>query len=555
MIKKYYYITTFIIFLIVGFIGITYSYEIDGDSQVEFNLIGPETLYMDVNTDYKEYGVLVKYNGKDISDKVKINDTQVITSKLGEYRVKYSIKINNIDEYIYRTVKVIDMSSPTIELIGGDSITILVNGSYYESGYKVSDNYDKNLEDKVVVKGYVDTQHEGIYKLEYTVSDSSNNKTSKTREVIVKKPIITLSNSTNGIAYKGVNAYNFSNTIIDSKFTDKGISISGYMADNASNYRIKIKNQSNKMEYLYNMGSYKSNYYKGEIDLSILPNGSYDVYIKGIKEEKLKNHQYVLNRIVRAKVGDKLITFVYNDDVVTILVQDFKYDYDIVIDPGHGGSEIGTANGLVSEKEINLKLSKYEMCRYESMGYKVYMTRYNDSLGEMLGDKTLDNLDRRSLTIGYYGAVSKVVYSNHHNGSYNKGAHGYEMIVGNYFSENDLSLIKNLANDYKKYYKINDDEVRIYSKGYDSLSKNDKSNNKIYDERDYYSAIRIPYELFNVRSVIYEAIYMSNSSDFNWYMNNNNYVNISELKIKRYVEYLGGNYDKDNSKCKKILHL
>ena len=136
MIKKYYYITTFIIFLIVGFIGITYSYEIDGDSQVEFNLIGPETLYMDVNTDYKEYGVLVKYNGKDISDRVKINDTQVITSKLGEYRVKYSIKINNIDEYIYRTVKVIDMSSPTIELIGGDSITILVNGSYYESGYK-----------------------------------------------------------------------------------------------------------------------------------------------------------------------------------------------------------------------------------------------------------------------------------------------------------------------------------------------------------------------------------------------------------------------------------
>ena len=38
MIKKYYYITTFIIFLIVGFIGITYSYEIDGDSQVEFSV-------------------------------------------------------------------------------------------------------------------------------------------------------------------------------------------------------------------------------------------------------------------------------------------------------------------------------------------------------------------------------------------------------------------------------------------------------------------------------------------------------------------------------------
>lgn len=553
MIKKYYYITTFIIFLIVGFIGITYSYEYDDNDSVTFSLIGPQVLYMDVNTEYKEYGVLVKYKNKDISDRVAIDTKMVNTLKLGEYKVKYSVNIDNREEYIYRTVKVIDMSSPKILLLGGDSITILINGNYYESGYKVVDNYDKDLDDKVVVKGYVDTHHEGIYKLEYTVSDSSNNTSSKIREVIVKKPIITLSNSTNGVIYNGINAYNFSNTIISNKFNDKGVTISGYMADNSNNYRIKIKNQSNKMEYLYNMNSYKNNYYKGDIDLSILPNGSYDIYIKGNKEEKLRNYQYVLNRLVRARIGDKLITFVYNDDIVTLLVQDFKYEYDIVIDPGHGDSEIGTANGLVSEKDLNLKLSKYEMCRYESMGYKVYMTRYGDSLGEMIGDSAIDNLDRRSLTVGYYGAVSKIVYSNHHNGSYNRDSHGYEVIVGNYFNEKDLSLIKSLTNDYKKYYKITDDEVRLYSKGYDSLEKNDKSKYKIYDERDYYSVIRIPYELFNVRSIIYEAIYMSNSNNFNWYMNNNNYINISELKIKKYVEYLGGKYEKDNSKCKKIL--
>ena len=63
--------------MIVGFIGITYSYEIDGDSQVEFNLIGPETLYMDVNTDYKEYGVLVKYNGKDIVEVKGFENTDI----------------------------------------------------------------------------------------------------------------------------------------------------------------------------------------------------------------------------------------------------------------------------------------------------------------------------------------------------------------------------------------------------------------------------------------------------------------------------------------------
>lgn len=31
--------------------------------------------------------------------------------------------------------------------------------------------------------------------------------------------------------------------------------------------------------------------------------------------------------------------------------------------------------------------------------------------------------------------------------------------------------------------------------------------------------IRIPNELFNVNTVIYEPIYMSNINDFNWYWN------------------------------------
>ena len=33
---------------------------------------------------------------------------------------------------------------------------------------------------------------------------------------------------------------------------------------------------------------------------------------------------------------------------MVITVEDFKYQYDFVIDPGHGGSDIGSANGLVA---------------------------------------------------------------------------------------------------------------------------------------------------------------------------------------------------------------
>ena len=43
--KRYYYITTSIIMLIVSFIGITYSYEYNGDDTIKFELIGPQ-LYM-----------------------------------------------------------------------------------------------------------------------------------------------------------------------------------------------------------------------------------------------------------------------------------------------------------------------------------------------------------------------------------------------------------------------------------------------------------------------------------------------------------------------------
>ena len=86
----------------------------------------------------------------------------------------------------------------SIDEYSNDFLNTLLESNHTYEFYVNWDKVYANLEDKVVVKGYVDTQHEGIYKLEYTVSDSSNNKTSKTREVIVKKPIITLSNSTNG---------------------------------------------------------------------------------------------------------------------------------------------------------------------------------------------------------------------------------------------------------------------------------------------------------------------------------------------------------------------
>jgi len=191
--KRVYYVTTFVVLLLISYLGITYSFAYSEDNQViEFRLVGPELLYMDVNTEYKEYGVKAVYNGKDISDKVIIDNSLLITNVLGEYKVKYSVILDGVEEYIYRDVKVIDTVSPVIELLGEEKVHVLLNGIYIEDGYKVSDNYDKNLEKEVNISGKVNVEKEGSYFLTYSVMDSSGNKASVKREVVVKKSEVVL---------------------------------------------------------------------------------------------------------------------------------------------------------------------------------------------------------------------------------------------------------------------------------------------------------------------------------------------------------------------------
>jgi len=544
--RKIYYITTIIAILIVSFLGITYSFEYTNEETLTFELIGPSTFYHDVNTEYTEYGIKVTHNNIDVSSKVKIDTSNLDISHLGEYKVKYEYQ----DEYIYRNVIVIDKISPAIELIGGNEVYILLNGNYEEAGYNVTDNYDTNLKDKVIVKGNVNVNKEGIYEITYSVTDNSGNKTSVIRKVIVKKSVITVENeTTTRVTETAYNATLYSNTIIKNSFNPNGIYYEGYVQDSSDSYQIKFKSRTSNLEYLYNMNSNKDHYYSGNMRLTSLTNGTYDVYIISKKEERLMNKLYILSKIVRAKVGNKLVTITYDNDNVSITIEDFNYQYDIVIDPGHGGTDTGAANGIITEKNLNLKVSKYEKCRYESMGYRVYMVRYNDSYGEMLGNSSIEPVDRRALTLGYYGAVSKVTYSNHHNGSKNTSASGFEILVSNQITANDLYPEISLYNKYKKFYNINDNNVRIYSKNYLTNEIYNKANGEVYSYKNYYAVIRIPYELFNVKNVIYEPIYMTNSNDFNWYYSGNNWQKVSELKIEEYVKFIGGKYNSDNKNC------
>ena len=545
--KKIYYVSIVLIVLIVSFLGITYSFEYQDDKTVSFNIIGPSPLYMNVGSEYVEYGITAMQSGIDISNKIKIDSSQVNMHELGEYKVKYEYN----GEYVYREVVVFDKEKPVINLIGGNEINILLNGAYNENGYTVTDNYDTDLEKNVKVSGNVNTNEVGEYTIHYSVVDGSGNVGEATRKVIVKKPEITVSNDEGNHIYSptSYNVTQYSNTIVKNNFYKYGVYYEGYVNQSSKYYKIKLKNRKNKLEYVYNMGVTRDKYYSGNLNLTTVENGTYDLYIVANSEERLLNKLNFFSKIVRAKVGNKLVTFIYDDDNVSIQVEDFVYQYDVVIDPGHGGSDTGTANGIVIEKDLNLKISKYEKCRYESMGYRVYMLRYNDTYGEMLGGTNLDPLDRRSLAIGYYGAISRVVYSNHHNGSYDSLEGGFEILVSSHLAANELEPELNLYKRYLQLYNTNDDKIHVYAKDYDTEEILDKTNGAVYGNVDYYSAIRIPYELYNVKSVIYEPIFMTNPNDFNWYYANNNWIKVSEYKIEEYVKYMGGVYDSNNKKC------
>lgn len=184
--KKFYVITTFIIVLLVSFLGITYSYEYNENESLLFELVGPYELNIELNDDYFEYGVKVIRNGEDISDLVNINTYSLDTSKVGQYKVKYELLVDGNIEYIDRVVNVREYVKPEIILNGDEIIYLNLYDTYIEMGYEVSDNYDNDMYKRVIITSNLVTDKPGEYQIEYKAIDSSGNESIVVRKIIVK---------------------------------------------------------------------------------------------------------------------------------------------------------------------------------------------------------------------------------------------------------------------------------------------------------------------------------------------------------------------------------
>lgn len=202
-------------------------------------LNGKKEISISLNEEYKEEGYKIKYYDKNDTYLTKITNN-INNKKIGTYEVIY--ELNN--QQRKRIVNVIDDESPVITLKGNTTTYVCENTKYKEEGYEVTDNYDTNLTEKVIVKGSKD-------KIIYEVSDLSGNKTRVERKLLygdITPPVITL-NSDKIAIYKGGNYTDTYNAIdnCDGDLTSK-IKVEGSVDKNKlGTYKVKysVKDSSN----------------------------------------------------------------------------------------------------------------------------------------------------------------------------------------------------------------------------------------------------------------------------------------------------------------------
>jgi len=163
------------------------------EKKIYFYMNGNKNVEIDINSEYVDEGVYAKYCNKyikilckDLSNNVKLNK-KVDKENNNIFYINYSLKINNHNRVLTRTIVKKDKESPIIKLINNKAFAC-PNKEYEEDGYYAYDNVDGDLTNKVIKE----IKNNKVY---YSVSDSSNNKKIVYRDIEYKdeqKPTIEL---------------------------------------------------------------------------------------------------------------------------------------------------------------------------------------------------------------------------------------------------------------------------------------------------------------------------------------------------------------------------
>lgn len=133
----------------------------------------------------------------------------------------------------------------------------------------------------------------------------------------------------------------------------------------------------------------------------------------------------------------------------------------IIIDPGHGGVDLGFDKGIYYEKDFNLDVGNYVYDKLLKLGYPVYITRQ--------GDTTISNYDR-------FQYLNRITDEN------NGGSLVFSIQIDDE-KANGLSIIRSIKRDYNANKELYDDLNRLGNVVIKVLPND--------EERDYYAIQRL----------------------------------------------------------------
>ena len=180
----------FKIILCVLFLLFLYYYFLV--NRIYFNVIDGSNIFVDVNSDFDISTVTACYGNRIFGCKsIDVTNTDFIdTSKIGRHKVKFVASYFDHKKGIKLNVNVVDREKPLIST-SIDEVRVCPNNNDIDIPYTVSDNYDDDLSDKVLMDIYDDHLILSVYDSSFNLAKHSINIIREDNEV----PNITLNGS------------------------------------------------------------------------------------------------------------------------------------------------------------------------------------------------------------------------------------------------------------------------------------------------------------------------------------------------------------------------
>ena len=199
------------------------DYDEDTDTSLPpvISLVGSSTINLVLEDAFTDPGAIASDNiDGDLTSSITSSGT-VDTSTEGTYTIVYSVSdaAGNVAS-VSRTVIVSLDLPPTITLTGSATITLLVGDTYIEDGCVATDQEDGDITSSITTSGTVDTSIAGTYVVVYSVTDSSDNLASVSREVVVNAASTNTDTTAPVITLLGSSTINLT---VGDTFTDPGV--------------------------------------------------------------------------------------------------------------------------------------------------------------------------------------------------------------------------------------------------------------------------------------------------------------------------------------------